>query len=84
MVHGAALGLCGQKDYFWLRDIAYETVLNIIELALSRDPISKPSRLINFLESQEYMDKAIEWLSKRQDKVTKSVTNYAKCRLQGK
>ena len=83
-VHSAALGLCGQKDYFWLRDIAYESVLNIIELAPSRGPLSKPSGLISFLESQEYMDRAIEWLSKRQDKVTKNVTNYAKRRLQGK
>ena len=86
MVHGADLGKCGESDYRELRRRAQKTVLDIIKLTRTQKTITRPSRLITFLESGEWMEEAVRWLEVwsgkyTQDKHTKKVAKYAKQRF---
>ena len=81
VVHGAALGECGNNDYLQLRLVAKEAVLNIIELNRAQGPFDRPSRLIRLLESRGRMKEAIAWLEGCRDNATRKVSEYAKCRL---
>ena len=81
VVHGAALGECGNNDYLQLRLVAKEAVLNIIELNRVQGPIDRPSRLIRLLESRGRMKEATAWLESCRDNATRKVTKYAKSRL---
>ena len=87
VVHGAALGVCGESDYRRLRWRAQETVLNIIRLTHMQETITRPSRLITFLESGEWMERAVRWLEDwrdkyTQDEYTKALAEYAKEKLE--
>ena len=81
VVHGAALGECGENDYLRLRLAAKEAVLNIIELNRFQGPIDRPSSLIGLLESHGRIEEAIAWLEGCRDNATGKVTKYAKSRL---
>jgi len=81
VVHGAALGECGESDYLQLRLAAKEAVLNIIDLNRVQGPIDRPSRLIKLLESHGCVEEAIAWLEGCRDNATGKVTKYAKSRL---
>ena len=81
VVHGAALGECGENDYLQLRLVAKEAVLNIIDLNRVWGPIDRPTRLIRLLESQDRMEDAIVWLESCRNNATGKVTEYAKWRL---
>ena len=80
VVHGAALGECGNNDYLQLRLVAREAVLNIIELNRTQGPIDHPSSLIRLLECRGRMKESIAWLEGCRDKATRQVTKYAKLR----
>ena len=81
VVHGAALGACGENDYLQLRLIAQKAALNAITFIGIQGEINQPSQLIKLLESRERMEKAIAWLEGCQDAITRKVTKYAKSRL---
>ena len=81
VVHGAALGVCGQKDYLALQMLAKETVQNIITLNNALGPINRPSGLIKLLESSERIEEAMKWLERWEDDATRAVTKYAKSRV---
>ena len=78
VVHGAALGECGENDYIKLRQMAERVVLNIIKLNSTQREINRPWALIGFLESPERVDEALTWLVRWQDDDTKAVADYAK------
>lgn len=87
VVHGADLGVCGKSDYYTLQKIAEGTVLNIIELIGKQRSVTRPSKLIGYLESAECLEsaerieRAIDWLKQRTDKDTKAITKYAEDKL---
>ena len=82
VVHGAALGVCGERDYIYLRRIAEKAVLNTITfIGGIQEEVNQPSQLIKLLESCERMEKAINKLGEWDDKDTRAVTKYAKERL---
>ena len=82
VVHGAALGVCGKRDYIYLRRIAEKAVLNTITfIGGIQGEVNQPSQLIKLLESCERMKKAINKLGEWEDKGTRAVTKYAKERL---
>ena len=82
VVHGAALGVCGEKDYLTLKLLAKETVLNILTFVNNtQEPISRPSSLIKLLESPERMEEAVNWLERWEDDATRAVTKCAKLRV---
>ena len=78
VVHGAALGECGENDYIKLRQMAERVVLNIIKLNSTQREITRPSGLIKFLETPERVDEALTWLVRWQDDDTKALAEYAK------
>ena len=80
VVHGAALGECGENDYLQLRLVAKEAVLNVIELNRLQGPIDRPSRLIGLLESHDRKEEAMAWLEGCRDNATGKVNKYAKSR----
>ena len=82
VVHGAALGVCGESDYRGLRWRAEDAILNIIELNSTQGPIARPSHLIKLLESPERLEKAMCWLERWPGEDTKAVADYAKLRLE--
>ena len=81
VIHGAALGECGSEDYIRLRAITIEAMERIIKLNNTHGPFNKPIDFIRFLESQEHLEKAIEWLEKWSDSATRNILNYAKNKL---
>ena len=81
VVHGAALGVCGKKDYLTLQLVAKETIWNIIALNSTQAPINRPSLLIQLLESPERIEEAISWLEQWGDDATMTVAKYAKFKL---
>ena len=81
VVHGAALGECGENDYLQLRLAAIEAVLNIIELNRVQGPIDRPGCLIRLLETHGRIEETIAWLEGCRDNATEKVTKYAKSRL---
>ena len=82
VVHGAALGVCGESDYIYLRRIAEKAVLDTITfIGGIQEEVNQPSQLIKLLESCERMEKAINKLGEWEDKDTRAVTKYAKERL---
>ncbi len=82
VVHGAALGECGESDYRRLRDRAKDVVLNIIRLTATEKTITRPHRLIDFLESRERMEVAVRWLEAWRDKYTRALAEHAKEKLE--
>ena len=82
VVHGVSSGVCAKSDF---RELFWRTknvILNTIELNSTQGPITRPSHLIELLESRERLEKAIDWLERWQDEDTRAVTEYAKSRLQ--
>ena len=81
IVHGSALGECGRSDYYLLKSIAEETILNIMELRESQNQLSRPHDVFTFLETPERLEEALSWLSHWQDDETNEIAEFAR-RLQ--
>ncbi len=82
VVHGVSAGVCAKSDF---RELFWRTknvILNTIELNNTQGPLTRPSHLIELLESRERLEKAIGWLERWQDEDTRAVIEYAKSRLQ--
>ena len=77
IVHGSELGESGKSDYYSLKSIAEETILNIIELHGSQSQLSRPYDVFTFLETPERLDKAVSWLSQLADSNTREIAKYA-------
>ena len=81
IVHGSALGECGQSDYYSLKLIAEETILDIMELQMREGPFSRPHDIFTFLETPERLEEAVSLLSQWRDDDTREIAEYAR-RLQ--
>lgn len=82
VVHGISSGVCAKSDF---RELFWRTknvILNTIELNNTRGPLTRPSHLIELLESRERLEQAVGWLERWQDEDTRAVAEYAKSRLQ--
>ena len=81
VVHGSKLGECGEGDYRTLRTITETVILAILDLQGKNPNITRPSYLIEHLESPDRLEKAYFWLKCRPGRGTKAIAEYAKKRL---
>ena len=78
VVHGSDLGECGQSDYYSLKAIAEETILNIMELHEREGPFRRPYDLFTFLEKPDRIKSAVSWLDHYLDNNTREIAKYAR------
>ena len=78
VIHGAALGVSGENDVARLRILAERVLLGVIELDGTHGQFSRPIDLIRFLESEERIENARNWLEQREDEHSKSLAKYAR------
>ena len=81
VVHGSALDECGESDYYTMRAIVEETILNILELIRTEASITRPSKLIEYLESTERLTEGLSWLLIWEDENSKEIAKYTEERL---
>ncbi len=78
VIHGAALGVSGENDVARLRILAERVLLGVIELDGTHGKFSRPIDLIGFLESEDRIENARNWLEQREDEYSKSLAKYAR------
>ena len=81
VVHGAALGVCGENDYIKLRSLAERVLLQVLQLNEDSGPFHRPIDLIRCLEKRDRLEKALVWLNNWPDKATQAVATYTRERL---
>lgn len=81
IVHGSSLGICAERDYTTLRLQAANIVLSIIELVTSETRITRLKNLFDFLESREWLEKAVHRLEKQPGRDMARLADYARERL---